>query len=402
MSLAACSKDVAIQTSKSEDINFNVVLGKATKATETSKTTLDTSSTGFYVYAFKGEGLANKWFGPVPFKRDTDNRYHPTDGNTYQYPDKTSTLYFYAYYPTITADNWGTGADFSGVTARPRILNVSPNSEITKQQDMIIANNSGNHSTSTVVLNFKHILSQIDIKVKNSNTAYQYVVKGVKINGVFKKASAFIYPVSSTPSLQTLSSTDNYDYTTDGTNAMDYQALDNIGTYTHEYSTNTDDRHVTNSTETSVIAGKTETGIGTFMLLPQDLHPWNVKDAATGAADKTWSDDAYKSYRGAYIAVLLEISHINGSRLTKIFPVEESGTTNTGWVAIPIGQDGAADETWEPGKKYTYTLDFSKGGGWIDPTDPKDPGEEVLGSEILFTVKVDAWDTTSTIDWINS
>lgn len=386
MSLAACSKDVAIQTSKSDDINFNVVLGKATKATETNKTVLDASN-GFYAYAYRGEGESNKYFGPVVFKKDTDDKYHPTDGNSYQYPDKSSTLYFYSYYPEITAANYGSDAVFSAATARPRIKDISPNSDITAQQDIIIANNSGTHSTSTVALNFKHILSQIDIKVKNSNTTYVYTVKGVRINGVLNKAS-FIYPEKeiASASTLTLSTDDNYDY-----NSADYQDLSNIEKYDHSYGTT--DQHVANGTAVSVVAGTTETGVGTFMLLPQNLHAWDVKNAP---ADTQWDDDAYKDYRGAYIAVLLEIKDATGAVL---YPTD---TQNTGWVAVPIGNDNAADATWEPGKKYTYTLDFSKGGGWIDPTDPKDPGEEVLGNEILFTVTVDPWDDTTEINWINS
>lgn len=392
MSLAACSKDVTIQTSQSDDINFNVVLGKATKATETTKSVLDASD-GFYAYAYRGDGEANKYFGPVVFKYNydgaTDDKYHPTDGNSYQYPDKTSTLYFYAYYPEITTANYGADAVFSAATTRPRIKDISPNSDITSQQDIIIANNSGTHSTSTVAMNFKHILSQIDIKVKNSNTTYVYTVKGVRINGVLNKAS-FIYPTATTPSISTLtlSTTDNYDYA-----SADYQELANIGQYDHSYASNTSDQHVANGTAVSVVAGKTETGIGTFMVLPQDLHAWDVKHAP---ADTQWDDNNYKNYRGAYIAVLLEIKDATG---TVLYPTDSQ---NTGWVAVPIGNDSAADDTWEPGKKYTYTLDFSKGGGWIDPTDPKDPGEEVLGNEILFTVTVDPWDETTEINWINS
>ena len=68
--------------------------------------------------------------------------------------------------------------------------------------------------------------------------------------------------------------------------------------------------------------------------------------------------------------------------------------------AVPI------DTNWEPGKKYTYTLNFcgdNGGGGQVDPdpdpTDPDvdpdptddDPGDPILGKPIYFTVTVDDW-----------
>ena len=61
----------------------------------------------------------------------------------------------------------------------------------------------------------------------------------------------------------------------------------------------------------------------------------------------------------------------------------------------------AIGTNWEPGKKYVYTLDFSNGAGKVDPekeqptdpdVDPFDPGENILGSSIKFTVEVTPWE----------
>lgn len=57
-----------------------------------------------------------------------------------------------------------------------------------------------------------------------------------------------------------------------------------------------------------------------------------------------------------------------------------------GWASVPVGVN------WERGKKYIYTLDFSKGVGVQDPEDPK-PGTPIIGSGITFSVSVQDWDT---------
>lgn len=61
------------------------------------------------------------------------------------------------------------------------------------------------------------------------------------------------------------------------------------------------------------------------------------------------------------------------------------------WASIPLSG------TWEQGKKYIYTLDFTEGGGNVDPDDPH-PGESVLGEPIKLKVTVNDWtDADSTI-----
>jgi hypothetical protein len=67
------------------------------------------------------------------------------------------------------------------------------------------------------------------------------------------------------------------------------------------------------------------------------------------------------------------------------------------------------DANWEPGKKYTYILDFTDGCGKVDPEkpdvvdpdnpdpkpdpdpDPFGPGDDIVGHAIKFVVKVTDW-----------
>lgn len=80
--------------------------------------------------------------------------------------------------------------------------------------------------------------------------------------------------------------------------------------------------------------------------------------------------------------------------------------------AITLGADaqglmGDGGTNWQAGKKYIYTLDFSEGAGKVDPekeqpedptVDPFDPGEDILGSPIKFTVEVSEWEDAGAQD----
>ena len=100
---------------------------------------------------------------------------------------------------------------------------------------------------------------------------------------------------------------------------------------------------------------------------------------------------------------------MDNGNLTLLYPKSTGGNPNDKYAFSAVG----IDTNWEPGKKYTYTLNFADnggGGGWIDPnptnpTDPTDPkvdptpgtgGTPILGP-INFTVTVDNW-TDQSVD----
>lgn len=131
------------------------------------------------------------------------------------------------------------------------------------------------------------------------------------------------------------------------------------------------------------------------MLIPQQLTKWDGTAATTGA----------------YLSVLCRIYSVDNGNLTLLYPQPTGGDNKDGKYAFSaVG----IDTSWEPGKKYTYTLNFAGnggGGGQIDPnpTDPTNPnnptvdptpgtgGDPILGSPIKFTVAVDNW-TDQSVD----
>jgi hypothetical protein len=117
---------------------------------------------------------------------------------------------------------------------------------------------------------------------------------------------------------------------------------------------------------------------GNAILLPQTLTAWDPEGDPTNQA------------KGVYIGAKLQIIDKNNNQ---VFPAQEG---DYGWVAVPLGG------TWRYGEKYIYILDFSNGSGYIDPTDPVNPGKNVLGDKITFTTNLAAWDDKVTVQATNS
>lgn len=124
---------------------------------------------------------------------------------------------------------------------------------------------------------------------------------------------------------------------------------------------------------------------GNAMLLPQTTIAWKP-DYETGDETDTNKVNTHNGDKGSYIAVLLQIT--NKDRSLVLYPftdqVGNGETPKFAWAAVPVAF------TWEKGKKYIYTLDFSNGAGYVDPKDPDTPDKPIL-SPITFKVTVEDW-----------
>lgn len=146
----------------------------------------------------------------------------------------------------------------------------------------------------------------------------------------------------------------------------------------------------------------------------QENDPYPDKDPAPWSADNAEGD--------MYLSILIRVSlKPTGKELTtqQIYPygnntnmnviyIEKEKNSNKvigrvpsktsviganneimefGWASVPVSVN------WERGKKYVYTLDFSKGVGIQDPEDAR-PGAPIIGDGIKFSVSVVDWEAT--------
>ena len=334
LTLAACTKDNLKENVKGNIIDFRAVL---TKVAETNTQNFDE----FVATALYEDGTRH--FENEVFERLGQYYYSGTD---YYWPTNGSTLYFYAWAPGMQK----LGGTLTLSPEAKTLTGFTTNSNISDQVDFISAVGSGNSSTASmgVEMNFKHNLSQIEIKSRTANSGYIYEIKGVRIANVL--------------------SSGDFDFET-GT-------WSNVGTktsYSVEYSTRTLDELSTSLMKTNG---------DNAMLIPQDITPWDPVNDPTNTAN------------GAYIAVLARISTTLGA---KIYPL----VGDYDWIAVPLG--GGSTNSWESGLRYIYTLDWSTGGGYVYPEKPAygndyqgidvfTAGKKIMSSAISLGVKVNSWD----------
>ena len=360
MVLGACTNDEVIDVKQTGSIDLRPLIENSTRATATTVANLGS----FKVDVLKG----TETYGAMTVTGSDNGTKWTTSPLTYWPSNSSQQLDFYAYAPTSTEGVTINGTD-------KKITSYTPSTTVADQKDLVIAYNTGTktaNEASGVPLLFKHALSQIEVKAKCANANMKVEIIGVKVVSVAKDGT-FTFPTATTQS---------------GTGHELALGLWNTA------SSQKTAYMVRNSAPvelTKTAQSLMPSTSGTFMLIPQAITPWNKQNNATTA--------------GSYLSVLCRISNVSGDNETLIFPTTAG---KYGFSAVAIGTTDN-DKTWEPGKKYIYTLEFfgtDSGGGRFDPdptvpdggggdtdvdtTDPKDGGKEIL-KPITFTVDVEDW-----------
>ncbi len=327
----SCSQeDLTSQSNLSNnEISINASMGLKSRATET--TTANLSS--IYVSAF----ISNQanYMSQVNYTKSGDT--WSTAAGTFFWP-ATETLNFYAYAPEITTstDNTGTVSISNNeqkVEGFTPYVNASATSkaDAAKQVDFIYAKATGNataNATNGVTLDFKHALSQIIVQAKNSNSAYQVEVSGVKLGNVYGKGD-FTFGTTAGDASWTTTSDTKTSYCTEFDTAVKLTS---------------DAANVDNNQA--------------FMLIPQQLA----------------KENSGKASAGSYLALKVKITMKSGDN------TYDGQVYYEGYAYVGL------DTKWEMGKKYTYIVDFSKGAG------QKEDGSNIFGNEIkIATVTVTDW-----------
>ena len=347
LAFASCSNDetVAVNNSGGNEISFRPLVTGVTRATDINATTLET--TGFYVSARKHSGDAEYFTDAAYTVYTTPSSVKTwTCANKYYWPSDDSELDFYAYAPQATGD--GHNAQITA-HASYKSFEVTPATTANTQVDLIFANvNQKKKSTDNagVVLNFRHAESKVAIQLKNTNPSLTFTVGNVVIGNV-KNKGQFTFTGESESKVKYA------DWTWDGASNTSYsQTVATASAY---------------STSTPTQAGED------MILVPQTL--------TNATAYHDGSDAAV--FDGSYITVQLKIQNTVGSA----YIVGGADAWQVALWPLPATE-------WDPGKKYTYTVDLA-GGGYF-PTNKNSTTSDLDpildGAEIKFvTVTVDDW-----------
>lgn len=277
-------------------------------------------ASGFTVYAF-GPG-ATAYIPGKLVKPETSGSLWATEGAEYPWPGYA--LDFYGY---TNLGSYGTAS----LTKNSKTIELTTPSAVKDQTDVLVAVTSGStaeqHQASGVPMNFKHLLSQIEVKAKNSNETYKVKVAGVKIGRINSK-STFTFPETTTATSADLTglSTPTTPLTF---GAGSKQALELTG----------DAQSIMNADN------------GNFMLLPQTLTAWDQKGHYNNGQGNGTDNN------GVYLSVLVNITTAAGAEL---YPVHAG---QYAFAATPFTVEGG----FKAGNKYIITLDFSDGVGYQDP-----------------------------------
>lgn len=355
IALSSCSSEETKDVAKSSNITFRSTVGLNSRGTEATTDNLK----NIWVSAWADNDPV---FNAEQFtKKVGTTEFRSVGGPWYWEKDKNYTFMAFAtgkdtkenLTPTVTKENITLAA-------------YTPNATLADQLDLLVAQGTGSkvdNQTTGAKLDFDHILSQIQIKVKNTNANRKYIIKGVRISNVNGTATYTFTPVNvaAKHAWTDIKTPSQYVLNQDGGITLDGQ----------------------NKDATDLLAAA-----NSAMLIPQNITAW---DGTVPVAPNA----TFKDVTGSYISLLINVQKNNNGNLEQVYPkADQIDDTKFAWAAVAI-----PTVTWANGNKYIYTLDLSKGAGKVDPVDPgevtpgKDPdkGEDILGDEIFFKVEVKAW-----------
>lgn len=346
LGLASCSNDEIVERAKENAISFRSVVGLTTRAQNMTQDMLEKN--GMYVTTFDENGSLVY----------TETHYELNGGVWMANPAKSWGAYDKLSFVLTSHKLAEFNANYTLTTDKGADTYVTVEEEIPNQKDFLVAHLTDVSKTDgSVSVSLKHVFSSIEIWAKNTNNAFKYKVKGIRLCGVNKTGCVSFTAVD----------------------AMCYGLVD-----TRTYELTYDTTPVTLTSDAQSLMGTA----GNAILPPQAPLNEAYKDVA-----QKWGLESPADEKSTYISVLINVTAKAGA---SIYPAGSTATNETyGWVSVPVPYE------WETGKKYVYTLDFSDGAGRVDPNAPgkdvdpggKDPdkAQPVLGGRIRFGVDVTEW-----------
>ena len=352
--LLSCSKDQLIEENRvNDEISFSVVAVNQTKAADVycaNNLMTEFQVSGTYTYEEE-----TKWY----FQNDR------IAYETSAWTNKTAERYWTAG----THDFYAIVNGTMTLTAEPDVPTVdfTPATKVAEQTDLLYAVAKGKtKSSSAVALNFRHALSQIEFKAKNTNEKLHVEISGVRV-GQTPGEGTFTFPSDATDgNFEDHNQADEIDDYTTGTWSVNTPTDYSVTFPTVKVTGNSSPIGLTLSTDA---VGSSRNFTNSMLLLPT-------------TATTAWTPGAGSTFNGTYLGVDCKIYNVAGASFDETTDI----CLHDGWAVIP------ASFAWEAGKKYIYTFVFGEGNGGYngggDPDTPT-PGVTPVLTPITYTVTVD-------------
>ena len=306
VALVACNNEDVLEVNQGRGISFQVATEASTRAQATTTSTIKE----FNVWGFTdaNETLMND----VKVTGSNDDGWTYNNGNDVFWPN-TGTVDFYAMSPKEC------GGTVSIASGTQTITDFTVNTDVTKQVDLLYALTTNQskeehkEGATPVKLNFRHALSQIVFKAKNTNSNLSVDIEGVRVAKVVT-GGKFTFPTVET-STQLTTTPGNSDTQTDASWGT-WELGSNKGFYAAGITTTTD-----------ITPGKNVVDLtkdnGALLLMPQTITGWDIsgENGQSGAED-----------RGAYFLVSCKIYNVSGDDEVLLWPAKDEYRE----VAIPV------------------------------------------------------------------
>lgn len=416
LALVACNKVETLEVNRGDAINFRTFTSPLTRAASTNDV-VEGEIAAFNVTAFNAGATSNPYINDVTYSVDGTDTYYvdPTDAtrsSEYYWP--ANNLDFFAY-------SWFDGTEYVSTTLDSQLSDVAYNAytytpttgDDPVHADMVYATiqnigkktsySTGTYGSLGIPLNFRHTASKIVVQVINSSATLKFKVDAWKV-GYLAGTGDFLLAETSTVTHNhdddvasaTLLASSDWSVGSPAV-AIDKDAalLTNwyASTFVDEYDDPADDDDDVEDVVPVGVSVSTAIPLpGEMILVPQELTPAG-KYAHTAAS--AVNDDL----DGAFIAVRFIIMN-NDAESTVIYGISDGAATptfSTAWAIWPIGE---SVYSWQPGKKYTYTIDLAGGGYYETNQDTNEDLDPILEDSIIrfVDVTVDEWQSVAAID----
>jgi len=361
VAFAACSNDDTITVNQgieeANTINFRALTSNMTRAKNAS---FSVAGDAFKVTAFPQGTTATAYFTGVEFKT-ADGSTFTSQSNKYYWPSGTN-LDFYAWAPSDIANATYNSIPVTVATAAADQIDfvyaaTKDWGKVALQTGTDASHAIGATASSGVAINFRHALSKIVIKIKNSNANLKITASNATLKNV-KGAGTFVFADNNTD-------------------------VKNSGLLSGGWTPSGDATAVYSQDITAAVFPATAAQAGTDLkLIPQALVAGSAyANAGTAAVGDEFTAPNF--------VVKLKIQN---SADDNYIVGAASGENQYVDAMFPL-----PTVTWVPGKQYTYVIDLANGGYFTTNQDTSDDLDPILeGAEIKFvTVTVDDWDTTT-------
>ena len=370
LAAVSCSNEEVVSVNNdANEIKFTAVAENATRA-NTTETFCNYKLPGdFKVWACTNNGKS--YFEGVTYT-ETSGEWKAPAENLRFWPNKSGeSLDFYAM------RNYGTLTSWDADGTAKIVTNFTVEDDVASQLDFIYAVATKQTKPAAtedqphkgdVALNFRHALSQIVFKARNTNKNLAVKITNVGVINVANTATCTL-PTASTDLNCTT-------HTTPVNVPNSVCTWSGWGDAKKDYSVDTKECMMTGETSTdvdltnSVDADDNTRNFDKSML----LIPQTIVKAAIGKDEANKPSKIATEGTGSMIAVTCQIWNLNTANDKNGDDVELFNSV----AYIPLEAI-----TWEPGKKYIYTLVFGKANGGYDGD-----GNDVL-VPVSFTVTVD-------------